>query len=150
MSLARAYFRDRGRRMRTLSGRREALGAATTQLSALLGDARLLLGTGIRNQALRLNGMLDQLTRIRVIVLMFLQQGLVVVIVLLSEAFVFDTWLRYLPDGGHRSLLPYPFISFVARALPALHPFYWILMIWFSIYLLRVLRAVRHSIARLE
>ena len=149
MSLARAYFRDRGRRMRTLAGRREALGAAMTQVSGLVGDARLLLGTGMRNQALRLNGMLDQLTRIRVMVMTFLQQGLLVVIVLLSEAFVFDTWFRYLP-GEHGSLLPYPFISFVARALPAMHPFYWILLIWFSIYLLRVLRAVRHSIARLE
>jgi ubiquinone biosynthesis protein len=150
MSLARGYFRDRGRRMRTLAGRREALAAAMTQVSALVGDARLLLGTGLRNQALRLNGMLDQLTRIRVLVLMFLQHGLLVVIVLLSEAFVFDTWFRYLPDAGHKSILPFPFISFVARALPAMHPFYWILMIWFSIYLLRVLRAVRHSIARLE
>jgi ubiquinone biosynthesis protein len=150
MSLARCYFRDRGRRMRTLAGRREALAAAMTQVSALVGDARLLLGTGLRNQALRLNGMLDQLTRIRVLVLMFLQHGLLVVIVLLSEAFVFDTWFRYLPDAGHKSILPFPFISFVARALPAMHPFYWILMIWFSIYLLRVLRAVRHSIARLE
>jgi ubiquinone biosynthesis protein len=148
MSLARAYFRDRQRRARTPKGRRDAVRHSLAQVMTLASDAQLLLGSGIRDQALRLHGMLDRLTHVRLILLTFTQRALILVIALLCEAFTFDVFFRDKED--QITWMPRPILHFVLRALPGMHPIYWILVICSMLYLLRVLRAVRHSIARLE
>jgi ubiquinone biosynthesis protein len=150
MSLARAYFRDRQRRMDTWKGRRTALRSTMAQVGALASDAQLLLGTGIRDQALRLHGMLDRLTHVRIILLTFLSRGLLLAIFLLCDAFAFELFLSELPDSRHWRLLPDPIVHELTEALPKMDPLYWILAIGAGLYLFRLLRAVRNSIARLE
>jgi hypothetical protein len=111
---------------------------------------QLLAGTSVRDQALRLHGMADRLTHARLVLLTYLQRGLLFVIFLLCDAFVFELFFSDLPESEHWHLLPAPMTHFVADALPTLHPLYWLLTIGVAGYLFRLLRAVRHSIARLE
>jgi ubiquinone biosynthesis protein len=150
MTLARAYFKDRQRRARTLEGRRETLRAGMAQVAAIGADVQLLVGTGIRDQALRLHGMLDRLTQVKVILVTFIQRGLILVLLLLCDAFAFDVFFRDLPEEQHWHLMPPRLVHFVGSAFPHLHPFYWVFMIGVAVYIFRLLRAVRNAIARAE
>jgi ubiquinone biosynthesis protein len=150
MSLARAYYRDRRRRMATREGRREALRSAMGQMSALASDMQLLAGTSIRDQALRLHGMADRLTHVRLVLLTYLQWGLLFVVFLLCDAFLFELLFSDLPESKHWHVFPASMVHFVTDALPTMHPLYWVLAIGVAWYLFRLLRAVRRSIARLE
>ncbi|MBN8906465.1 MAG: AarF/ABC1/UbiB kinase family protein, partial [Rhodospirillales bacterium] len=151
MSMCRAYFRDRQRRGRTLEGRRQAFQNAMLHVSALAGDAEVLLGRGLREQALRLHGMLDRLTNVRITVLTFVQRGLWLTILLLILGGVTDEGLRPLSaDDREHFYLSHPMIEFLLRAVPDLHPVWWVLTVLGAIYLLRGVTNVRQSIARLE
>jgi ubiquinone biosynthesis protein len=150
MSLARAYFRDRQRRMGTWHGRRTALKSTLSQVAALASDAQLLLGTGLRDQALRLHGMLDRLTTVRIIVLTFVSRALMLIIFLLIDAFVFELFFSELPESEHWHLFSGEIVHSLTNALPVMHPIYWVMVIAGAIYILRLLRTIRYSIARLE
>lgn len=150
MSLARGYYRDRQRRMGTWKGKRAAVHSVMAQVGALASDAQLLLGTGIRDQALRLHGMLDRLTHVRIILLTFFSRGLLLTIFLLCDAFLFELFFSELPESRHWHLFPEEVVHELTNALPVMSPLYWILAIGAGLYLFRLLRAVRDSIARLE
>lgn len=150
MSLARAYFRDRQQRMRTLKGRRAAFRSAMTQMSSLASDVQLLIGTGIRDQALRLHGMLDRLTNVRILLLTFLQRGLMLGVLLVAVGGIVDEGLRPLITDGHQHFVSRPVILFLLRAVPDLHPIWWVLLVLAGLYLFRVACSVRQSIVRLE
>ncbi len=150
MTLCRAYYKDYQRRLNTFEGRRAAFRSAVVKLSTFTSDAELLLGSTIRDQALRLNGVLDRLTLVRLTALAFLQRGLLLLIVLLCEAFIFDQFFSNHVNSHHFHFLPDRLVQFGSRALPGIHPIWWCLMIGVAVYLFRLLQAVRKSIARLE
>lgn len=151
MAMCRAYFRDRQRRARTLQGRKEGLQKAMLHLSALAGDAEVLLGRGLREQALRLHGMLDRITNVRITVLTFVQRGLLLTILLLIVGAITDEGLRPLSHDRREHLhMSHPMIEFLLSAVPDLHPIWWVITIAAAVYLLRGVLNVRQSIARLE
>jgi hypothetical protein len=150
LMLCRAYFRDRERRRHTVQGRRDAMRTTLAHASAVAGDLQVLLGTGVRDQALRLHGMLDRLTHVRMVLLTYVERAVLVAIVVLFDAAMFDVFYRHLPESRHWHVVPGPFIHYVANVLPSMDPFYWLLVLGFALYLFRTLRAVRNTIARSE
>jgi ubiquinone biosynthesis protein len=150
MTLARAYFRDRRRRMGTLRGKHAAFRSAFAQVSTLASDAYLLLGTGIRDQALRLHGMLDRTHRVRITLLTFLSRGLSLATFLLIAAFLFEWLFSDLPESKHWHVLPSGIVHQLTAALPVMHPLYWVLAIGVAMFLFRLVVAVRNSIGRIE
>jgi ubiquinone biosynthesis protein len=148
MTLARAYYRDRQRRARTLEGRRQALHAVMAQVAGVAADVQLLIGTGIRDQALRLHGALDRITHVRIVFLTFVQRGLQLLTLVFLLAAITDEGLRPLDDANEH-WVPGPVIQFLLRAVPDLHPLQWLLLLVVMWYIRRMLRAVRLAIARL-
>ena len=149
MTLARAYFKDRKRRAATFEGRKATLKAALTQVSALAADVQLLVGTGVRDQALRLHGMLDRITHVRIIILTFVQRGLFLAIIALVISGLIDEILRPLEDAGQNPLPEAP-VQFMLRAIPDLERLHWIGLVLVVIFLWRMMRSVRFAIVRLE
>jgi hypothetical protein len=93
--------------------------------------------------------MLDRLTRVRMLLLTYLQRGLILVLILLADAFVMDTFFRHVPEDKRWHIIPPALVHFVADSMPHLHPLHWVFMIVAAIYLLRLVRALRNAIARL-
>jgi ubiquinone biosynthesis protein len=149
MSLARAYFKDRQRRSRTAAGRRRTMQNLMRQATGLVSDIQLLVGTGVRDQALRLHGMLDAITQVRIVALTFLQRGLQGLMIVILLAAGVDEGFRPMLRA-HTRIPEGPMIRFLLSAVPDLHPIHWVLLILGLLYLRRVARNVLLSIARLE
>jgi hypothetical protein len=148
MSLSRAYFRDRQRRAGTLQGRRAALRTTMAQIAGLATDAQLLLGDGIRDQALRLNGMLNTVGRVRVILLTFMQRVLQIGLFLVLQDFLIDTYLQYV--GFDESVPHLHFLHFVDDAIPNFHPAVLVVVVVLTWLLLRSIRKIHNAIVRAE
>lgn len=141
--LARAYFRDRTRRAMSARGRIERLRQVMSELSVVGADARLLLGSGIRQQALRLHGVMDRVTHVRYVVLTWLIR-----FAWLSLAAV--VWFAFLDEGRttilHSLLFHDLAIDTMVNAAPDLHPVHWAMLIVLFIFVARFARATRRSI----
>lgn len=148
MSLSRAYFRDRQRRAGTLQGRRAALRTTMAQIAGLATDAHLLLGDGIRDQALRLNGMLNTVGRVRVILLTFMQRVLQIGLFLVLQDFLIDTYLQYV--GFDESVPHLHFLHFIDDAIPNFHPAVLVVVVVLTWLLLRSIRKIHNAIVRVE
>lgn len=147
LKLCQAYFRDRARRAATPRGRLERLQAIMMDVAAVGADARLLLGSGLREQALRLHGVMDRVTHVRMVIATWagrLGWGLLIVVGLAA----------YVDEGRDRIQVGdwWPFANLfhiydLADAVPDLHPLQWFLLFLLSIFLIRFFRATRRSIA---
>jgi ubiquinone biosynthesis protein len=141
--LARAYFKDRTRRSMSASGRMERLRTLMTELSVLGADAKLLLGSGIRQQALRLHGVVDRVTHVRYVILTWLIRfswiGLGVI-----------AWFAFLDEGRNTILHSLLFhdlaVDEMVNAAPDLHPVHWVILFGLFVFVARFARATRRSI----
>ena len=141
--LARAYFRDRTRRSLSPRGRIEALRQLVGELSVVGADARLLLGSGLRQQALRLHGVMDRVTHVRVVILTWL-------IRFAWFALLVVAWFAFLDEGRttilHSLLFHDLAVDRMVNAAPDLHPVHWVVLIALFLFVARFARATRRSI----
>lgn len=140
MKLTRAYYRDRMRRRRTRRGRIDAWHSLGRQAAAVLGDFHVLVGDGIREQALRLHGMLDRGAYLRLTMLRFLSRGVWLIVILTAIGFAIDEVLLNI------SRLNEDTVEKLLSAVPDLHLLHWILLLVFGVYLTRLTRAARHAV----
>jgi hypothetical protein len=125
------------------AGRMERLGTLMTELSVLGADARLLLGSGIRQQALRLHGVVDRVTHVRYVILTWLIRfswiGLGVI-----------AWFAFLDEGRNTILHSLLFhdlaVDEMVNAAPDLHPVHWVILFGLFVFVARFARATRRSI----
>lgn len=142
-TLARAYFRDQTRRSLSPRGRIERFRQIMTELSVVSADARLLLGSGLRQQALRLHGVMDRVTHVRVVVLTWLIRfawlGMFAIL-----------WFAFLDEARNRILdsflLHTLHVDEMVNAAPDLHPVHWVLLVVLFIFVARFARATRKSV----
>ena len=142
-TLARAYFRDRTRRSLSPRGRIERFRQIMTELAVVSADARLLLGSGLRQQALRLHGVMDRVTHVRVVVLTWLIRaawlGMFAIL-----------WFAFLDEGRNRILDSFLLhelrVDRMVNAAPDLHPVHWGLLVILFIFVARFARATRRSV----
>jgi hypothetical protein len=114
-----------------------------SELSVLGSDAQLLLGSGIRQQALRLHGVMDRVTHVRYVVLSWLIRfcwfGLAVI-----------AWFAFLDEGRttilHSLLFHDLAVDSMVNAAPDLHPIHWIVLLAVFLFVARFARATRRSI----
>jgi hypothetical protein len=114
-----------------------------TELSVVGADAQLLLGNGIRQQALRLHGVLDRVTHVRYVVLTWLIRfawfGMAVI-----------AWFAFLDEGRNTILHSLLFhdvgLDMMVNAAPDLHPVHWVILIGLFVFVARFARATRRSI----
>jgi ubiquinone biosynthesis protein len=142
--LARAYFKDRTRRAATAHGRKERIRQFMTELAVVGADARLLLGSGLRQQALRLHGVMDRVTHVRYVVLSWLIR-----FAWLSMGAII--WFAFLDEGRNTILHSLFFhdlhVDRMVNAAPDLDPVHWVLLVALFIFLVRFARAARRSLA---
>ena len=147
LKLCQAYFRDRARRGATVRGRRERLQTFMMELSSVAGDARLLLGSGLREQALRLHGVMDRVTHVRMVIAGWaVRAGWIMLVAIAFSAYI-DEGRDRLDVGGSWPLAKLLHIEDIAGAVPDLHPVQWAALVIFAIFLIRFFRATRRSIA---
>ena len=147
LKLCRHYYEDVRRRARTPKGRAESLEHFIGDLRTLGADVKLLVGSGLRYQALRLHGMLDPLTHVRMAVLGFLHRVLRMILVLFLVVCGLDTAYDY---GLAVHLGPlYPLAVRANDALPNLRSEDWALTLGIIFVLVRLLRVTRNAITRL-
>ena len=124
--LARAYFKDRTRRAMSARGRIERFRQVMTELSVVGADAQLLLGNGIRQQALRLHGVLDRVTHVRYTVLTWLIRFSWLAMGVIA-------WFAFLDEGRNTILHSLLFhdvgVDMMVNAAPDLHPVHWVILI---------------------
>ncbi len=149
MWLCRAYFVDYQRRAQSLAGRRQTFRKVMRQVSSLARDLDLLIGSGIRNEGLRINGMLDTLTNIRLMLITFLYRGLLLLVIVMCEVLALQHYYTYVPAERRIHFLPSADAERdIVQSVPTLHPFYWVLIIVGTLYLVRLLRDITRSITR--
>jgi len=121
----------------------ERLRHIMSELSVVGSDAQLLLGSGIRQQALRLHGVMDRVTHVRYVILTWLIRfawfGLAVI-----------AWFAFLDEGRTtilHSLLSHDLaVDRMVNAAPDLHPIHWVVLIALCLFVARFARATRRSI----
>lgn len=145
MKLARIYFRDRTRRANTPRGRLERMRQVLTDLSIIGSDAKLLLGSGLRHQALRLHGVMDRVTHVRVVVLSWLLRLAWLLLIVVGAFAVLDE-SRGRTFSGLLSFVHYLHIDELISAIPDLHPVHWVMLMALVLFLVRFIRATRRSI----
>ena len=153
MRLSRVYFDDRRLRNGTLHGRMAALQAAFGECAAIAGDAQILLGPGLREQALRLHGVLGRAARVRIAVLSIINRGLSMLIAITIVAAVFDERFRengqlngtHAPIGGGDPIDP--FINLTLSGIPDLHVLHWLLLLGLGLFISKLIRAAIENIA---
>jgi ubiquinone biosynthesis protein len=150
MALCRRYYRLRNRRMRTLQGAKATLHSAMVELSTLAADTKLLLGSGIRGQALKFSGVLDTLTVARLTLLRWVQQGTLIFVIVLCEALILSYVLSRWPRMRHLLGLREASVDYIVGALPPLNSLHWLLIIGGLLYIVRMLGVFRKSIARTD
>lgn len=150
MALCRRYDRLCSRRMRTLRGAKATLRSAMVQLSTLADDTNLLLRSGIRGQALQFSGVLDTLTVARLTLLRRVQRGTLIFVIVLCEALILSYVLGRWPRMRDLLGLREASVAYIQRAIPALHPLHWLLIIGGLLYALRMLGVFRRSVARTQ
>jgi len=141
--LARAYFRDRTRRAMTARGRIDRFRQVMSELSVVGADARLLLGSGLRQQALRLHGVMDRVTHVRYVALTWLMR-------FAWFAMLAIAWFAFLDEGRdtilHSLLFHDLAVDQMIDAAPDLHPVHWVLLVALFLFVARFARATRRSI----
>jgi ubiquinone biosynthesis protein len=141
--LARAYFKDRMGRARTAHGRAERIRQVLTELAVVGADVRLLLGSGLRQQALRLHGVMDRVTHVRYVVLTWLLRFSWLAMAVVG-------WFAFLDEGRGEILHSLFFhdlgVDRMVNAAPDLHPVHWVVLIGIFIFVARFARATRRSI----
>lgn len=141
--LARAYFRDRTRRAMSARGRIERFRQVMTDLSVVGADVRLLLGSGVRQQALRLHGVMDRVTHVRYVALTWLIRFAWIAMIAIG-------WFAFLDEGRNtimHSLLFHDLaVDTMIDAAPDLHPIHWIMLVGLFLFVARFARATRRSI----
>jgi hypothetical protein len=98
--------------------------------------------------SLRLHGMLDRLTYIRIIVLTFLSHGVLPALLLVTGVFMFELFFSNLPDSEHWHLLPDTATQPLTNALRAVHPLHRLMVAGIGMFLYRLPQVIRHAIAR--
>jgi ubiquinone biosynthesis protein len=140
--LARAYFRDRTRRTMTARGRLERLQQVMTELSVVGADVRLLMGSGLRQQALRLHGVMDRVTHVRYVALTWLIRFAWIAMFAIA-------WFAFLDEGRNTILHSLLFhdlaVDTMIDAAPDLHPIHWVLLVGLFLFVARFARATRRS-----
>jgi ubiquinone biosynthesis protein len=141
--LARTYFKDRMSRARTAHGRAERIRQVLTELSVVGADVRLLLGSGLRQQALRLHGVMDRVTHVRYVVLTWLLRFSWLAMAVIG-------WFAFLDEGRGEILHSLFFhdlgVDRMVNAAPDLHPVHWVVLLGIFIFVARFARATRRSI----
>ncbi|MGH6679400.1 MAG: ABC1 kinase family protein, partial [Bradyrhizobium sp.] len=100
MKLCRAYYRDHARRRKTRQGRAEAWRAGLQHAAAVFGDFQILVGSVVREQALRMHGSLDRGAHARLIFLSFISRGIWLLLGFTVIDFVLDL-LRHSETHPH-------------------------------------------------
>ncbi|MBS0538081.1 MAG: AarF/ABC1/UbiB kinase family protein [Proteobacteria bacterium] len=147
LKLCQAYFRDRARRNATPRGRMEQLRMFMMEASSVAGDARLLVGSGLREQALRLHGVMDRVTHIRVVIASWAIRGGWIMLIALAFSAYIDEGRDRIEVGEPWPLAKFLHIEELAGAVPDLHPGQWAALLILAIFLIRFFRATRRSIA---
>ena len=147
LKLCQASFRDRARRAATPRGRLESLRMIMMDIATVGADAKLLLGSGLREQAMRLHGVMDRVTHVRMVIATWgVRLGWWLLVIMSIGAYL---------DEGRDELevgRSWPFgnllhVYDLADAVPDLHPIQWILLVLVCIFIIRFFRAARGSIA---
>lgn len=149
MKLCRAYFEDRTARRLTARGQMQVARELLQGAASLAGDAGILFGPGLREQALRLNGMLDRVGRLRLAVLTLIYRGLLVSAVVIAAAFFIDS--KYRPDlhaGESLSSGLQHFLQAQLATIPDLHFVQWVLLLLVVLFYVRVVQAARSALLR--
>jgi|GEM_PF-397900 len=132
MRLYRAYFKDRMARERSFKGRIANAAKIADEVATMLADAQVLISPQIRNQALRLRGMADRISIVRLTVMQTLRRGAMIVAGLGILCWLIDTYAHYLPFGEDHWFLHLVFE--LDSVLPDLHTLHWALIVlgaWF-------------------
>ena len=132
MRLYRAYFTDRMEREGSIRGRIATFAKFVDEVSTVVADTHVLIAPQIRNQALRLRGMADTLSIVRIMVLAMLRRGAMVVAALGIVGWLLDTYCRDVP--GEDSYWLTHVLHEVVKGLPTLHTLHWALIVlgaWF-------------------
>jgi ubiquinone biosynthesis protein len=132
MQLYRAYFKDRAARHHSIKGRIAKAMRGIDEVSTVLADAQVLILPQIRYQALRLRGMADTLSVVRITLLQMLRRAAMTVAGLGVVGWAVDRYAHTLPHDEGNWLLT--FIHGIESGLPSMHSLHWVLIIlgaWF-------------------
>jgi len=140
MTMARAYFHDRMRRQRTPRGRIETWRLLKQQTSAVLGDIHILVGGGIREQALRLHGMLDRGAYLRLTMLNYTARGVWFLVFLTGLGFLLDEGVDV--HDGHNVYS----LQHILESVPDLDFLQWVVLLVVGLWLTRLARAARTAV----
>lgn len=145
--LCREYFKDRRRRHSTPRGRRERMKALLMEVAGVAADAKLLLGSGLREQAMRIGGVMDSVTRLRMVIATWGERLTWWMLVIVSLGAYFDEGRDQLMVGGNWPGAGLLHVYELADAVPDIHPVQWALLALASVFLIRFFRAMKRSIA---
>jgi ubiquinone biosynthesis protein len=144
LKLCRAYFRDRLRRRRTKRGRAAAWQSMMQHAAAVFGDFQILVGSVVREQALRMHGSLDSVAQMRLTFLTYLQR--IVWTLLAFGIFDFIVDQLWVHKEGYRFSILYH--RYIEASMIHLSLLTWLLLFLMGIYVSRLIRATRRSLSR--
>jgi ubiquinone biosynthesis protein len=145
MAFTRAYFKDRQRRQRTLKGAMAPIRSVLQDVMGLATDANVVLGSAVRFQGLRLQGMADRVQQFRLAVLRVFNRGIWTLITVTLGMMLLNRFVHYLPTAWrpHAERL----LQFVLEPLPDLDGIYWLLFLALALFISNVLRTARKSLS---
>lgn len=145
MEFTRAYFKDRMRRQRTLKGAMRPLKSALQDVMGLANDANVVLGSAVRFQGLRLQGMADRVQQFRLAVLKVFNRGIWTLILFTLGMMLLSRYIDHLPVAWRPPAER--LLQFVLEPLPDLDGIYWLLFLAVALFISNVLRTARKSLS---
>ncbi len=145
MSFARAYYKDRRRRQMTLKGAMAPIRSVMQDVVGLASDANVVLGSAVRFQGLRLQGMADRVQQFRLAVLKVFNRGIWSLIFFTLGMMLLNRFVDELPQSWQPPAER--LLRFVLEPLPDLDGIYWLLFLAVALFISNVLRTARKSLS---
>jgi ubiquinone biosynthesis protein len=152
-----AYYEDVQRRRRSIEGQRRQFGKLMGSVVGTAGDIQMLLGEGVRTQALRLRGMPNRLMRFRISVLRFVKRILWAMIGFEIFAYLAYEHLRSATPAEHEkhfSLFDFPLLHrlalIIVSGIPITRDMSWIATLIGLMVLLQLASMANRALHRPE